>query len=380
MAARRSLRTRRTRHGPLGLSAQGPPNWTDVGPVINTQLPPTGWSQPGVLSNWNDPCLLGDAGALVMYASVGRAGLTGGADTRRDVYRLTSANGIAWTLDPATPVLGPADEGNFGEIGPETPCVVDTGVVGATRYRMWFTAIVPENPDRFTMGYATSADGETFTIVGEVDICQGVVNTAPITQFGSLARAEPLVLVIDGTYHLYYTDVRTVTDPALLWIGSRPGIERSIGHATSADGETWTEQDHVLLPQSFARYAQSQGFSGPGGLVDSDGRVWLVPDVFRLPQGETDGTNLAQDEIASFVSHDGGWTFELAEPQITVAGRYSWCTRETRAPGLLELSDGRWLMYYGYDNRDMRRPNPIADAVSGDLSIGIALSIRDAEP
>jgi hypothetical protein len=146
----------------------------------------------------------------------------------------TSPNGINWTKYAGNPVLtagSPADWNNLMITNVSVLLDNDT-------FKLWFAA-----PDGYlnnqvtdgkgNIGYATSVDGINWTKYPNPVLVAGVGNSPD-----SAAIAEPSVLKIGNTYHMWYSMINS-------W-----AIENfAVGYATSADGINWTKHNgNPVLP------------------------------------------------------------------------------------------------------------------------------------
>lgn len=175
---------------------------------------------------------------------------------------------------------------NVGAAGAwDSQMVRDPSVIkdGAT-YKMWYagTALWPV----FKIGYATSPDGITWT----KDVGNPIFTGNAIGWDGFQVYA-PSVVLDAGTYHMYFSG--TDNNYSQRW---------STGHATSADGITWTEdsREPILIPDGTddsldyvsAMYDAgvwkmwySYGGSYQIGLATftSDTQLWLDPAIASIP-------------------------------------------------------------------------------------------------
>ena len=144
------------------------------------------------------------------------------ADDDNRIAHATSVDGIAWTKDPANPVmdLGPPGSLDSGEV--MHPCVI----YEAPHYRMWYNGVEDapgDTPQRILQ--ATSNDGLSWirfqgaALEPEWDTFLGMMN----------------VVFYGGVYYMFYT--------AGIEIQGSGALENvGIGYATSPNGHDWTKR------------------------------------------------------------------------------------------------------------------------------------------
>jgi predicted GH43/DUF377 family glycosyl hydrolase len=146
----------------------------------------------------------------------------GGGNSPGMIGYATSSDGINWTKDTLNnPVMIPGSAG-WQANGFTSPHVLPF----EGGYKMWFAGWSANWQDS-NIGYATSQDGITWI--------PDTLNNPVLTK-GKSGRwddghvGDPVVLLIDSTYHMWYA-------------GKRPaeGIPWQTGWATSADGIHWTK-------------------------------------------------------------------------------------------------------------------------------------------
>ena len=128
----------------------------------------------------------------------------------------TSPDGTTWTKHTGNPIMGVGPAGSFdgGSIWPST--VLFNGQM----YRMWYTGVRDLGGFTWTIGYAESDDGLSWTRRPE-----------PVVETGGGWESDfvyaPLVL-LDGPVHR-------------MWYAGFGGSSIHIGYAESRDGVTWTK-------------------------------------------------------------------------------------------------------------------------------------------
>jgi hypothetical protein len=285
-------------------------------------------------ADWNDPHVLKVGGQYWMYAS-SNLGFppAGPASSPVQIYRFTSPDAVAWTLNPTTPVLS-VTPATWDQGGNETPAVV----FFAGQYHMFWTgypdAWPPTDPMHFRIGHAVSADGIAWT--KDAGPLLGPSGAADFMQY---IAAEPGPVVFNNTLYLYFTAVgvdSTLVPPASLQV---------VGVMTF-DGATWSAPQLAFKPDQ-AVYPRNQnwvGYSTPNAAV-IDGKVHVFVDV-----ANDHGNNTwIQEALHHAYSADGrtGWTQDTAP--IRRLTDFTWTQREIRSPDV--LLDGTTLrLYFAGDN------------------------------
>jgi beta-1,2-mannobiose phosphorylase / 1,2-beta-oligomannan phosphorylase len=210
--------------------------------VVITLLPTTGLAVPGFGLVWQkyggNPVLsVGPSGAwdsghvilgsVVFASSMFHLWYWGSVDGFYfDIGHATSPDGIAWTKDPANPVLVRGGTGSWNERAVHSPVVrFEAGV-----FKMWYTgADLTDQPN--SIGYATSTDGSAWTdFPGNPVIVKGPgwdswnILTGPVLHDAS-------------GYRMWYS-------------GSGDGLAYAAGLAMSSDGIRWTKYsgNPIILP------------------------------------------------------------------------------------------------------------------------------------
>ncbi len=171
----------------------------------------------------------------------------------------TSSDGSAWTKHPGNPLFEQGGPGSFDESGVFPNSVIFDGET----YRMWYTGV--DLPDFFfTVGYATSADGISWT-----------KHSGPVLETGSgwdsWDVSYPSVVFDGSIYHMWYSAAGIVGNLAL---------PTGIGYATSADGIEWAKYPDNPV------FAFDEDHQPQWGFVVFDGsayRMWFDDWVFEGP-------------------------------------------------------------------------------------------------
>jgi beta-1,2-mannobiose phosphorylase / 1,2-beta-oligomannan phosphorylase len=176
----------------------------------------------------------------------------------------TSNDGIAWTRDPANPVV----KTGIGALTWDGGDAHAASVVFAEgKYKMWYTGFCDRATS--TIGYAESPDGTVWT------------KYSGNPMFGPVEKSSwnysyvmcPSVVFDGATYHIWYAG----------WHNDFPFLNLGfykIGYATSADGLVWNryEGNPVLQqsPQLFFGW-DGRGVSYPVVIADGDRfKMWYA--------------------------------------------------------------------------------------------------------
>jgi hypothetical protein len=292
---------------------------------------------PGPVSDWtwNDPHVLKVGATYVMYASP-----TDFFQFPVRLYRLTSPNGVTWTLDPPVSadegILADAEEGAWDAGGLETPAVVYFG----DRYHLFYTSYrypvghTEHSALNYRIGHAVSDDGITFSRQSTAPVIQ--VSGDAITEdnaWYAYLVAEPGPVIFNGELYLYFTAFGID-----FGLGTNLQV---IGLIRSADGVTWTEPELALKPDQllYPRSGDWIGYSTPNAIVLND-RMHLFFDVAHQPEGG-DWKQLRLHHAAS-ENGSSGWLHDATA--IRHAGDFPWAVDEIRSPHA--LLDGDLLRLY----------------------------------
>jgi predicted GH43/DUF377 family glycosyl hydrolase len=278
-------------------------------------------------SNWNDPHVIHDGTRFVMYASA-----SVNFDGNVKIYRLTSPDGIGWTLDPASAVLEKSAS-VWDSHSVETPAVVYYN----GGYHLFYTGYsgTYAQSQYFKIGHAVSADGISWTkdasFLLEPTDPTGAVNF----DFNQFIVGEPAPVVFNGKIYLYFTAVGASVTVGTTW--------QVIGLATY-DGTSWTAPQKVLEPD-LAQYPRASyvGYSTPNAVL-RDGKIHLYYDVVADPW--------KQVKIHHAVSDDGlAWTQDTSA--LLDQSDFSWTAAELRSPSALPFNGKLYLYFAGHAGTDL---------------------------
>jgi predicted GH43/DUF377 family glycosyl hydrolase len=161
---------------------------------------------------------------------------------------------------------------------------------------------------------------------------------------GGWPHNPDIVKLPDGTYRMYHADASPDS-------GSYPTIIRS---ATSSDGLTWTKENGIRVGLGYG--GQETWANTPETMVLPDGTYRMYYSHERYPFGDPEW-----GQILSAVSTDGiAWVTESGI-RIDYGGAYD--SLRALCPNITQLPDGTYRMYYkGHDGERYR----ILSAISND--------------
>ena len=260
------------------------------------------------------------------------------------LYRLVSADGASWTLDPTDPVLADSAPGSWDAGGLETPAVVFFN----GQYHLFYTAYQYEvgtqgykdnSPFDFRIGHAVSNDGITFTRTASNPIvAPSGTDVDPGNDWYAFIVGEPGPVIFNGELYLYFTAVGA---------DAKLGTSlQSIGLVKTSDGTSWSQPELALRPDQtiYPRNDDWVGYSTPNAIALDDG-IHLFFDVAHQPK---DGKWL-QLRLHHARSPDGktGWVHDTEA--IRAAGDFNWAVDEIRSPHALLDGDILRLYFAGHE-------------------------------
>jgi sucrose-6-phosphate hydrolase SacC (GH32 family) len=298
-------------------------------PVITRGIPATAFA-----ADWNDPSVIKVGNQYWMYASS-----DDNLDLNVKIFRLTSSDGLSWTLNPATPVLS-ADTttGVWDHHAVETPSVVYFN----GKYHMFYTGYPVSYTDTgsYKIGHATSTDGINWTRDANNPIVAPTAPTSAVNlDFNQFITAEPAAVVFNNKIYLYFSAV-----------GANTGVMTTlqvIGLTTSGDGTTWSAAQSVLAPDliQYPRPSVASGWLGystPTAAV-LNGQVHLYFDVVE----QVDATTTKQHRLHHASSIDGitGWAQDSTS--IYSNTNFTWAADEIRSPSVLLDGTSLYMWFAG---------------------------------
>ena len=248
------------------------------------------------------------------------ANLTG--QKHEQVGRAVSTNGgVTWIKDTNPVLTHTGINGTFDKNGAGDPSVYFDGAT----YHMWYAG--RENAGhKNKIGYATSSDGISWTRQnGGNPVLVGTGGT-----FDAVGVYGPMV-IFDGvsTYHMWYT--------------GNDGTVTRIGHATSANGITWSKTVGAVLNTGATGAFDAAGVKLCAVVQDgATYRMWYV-GVDTVPQQKIGFATAAVADLGL------NWTKNAGNPVMTVGAAGSFDERNLWGPWVL-LDNGDFRMWYGGEN------------------------------
>lgn len=269
-------------------------------------------------SDWNDPSVLKVNDQFIMYASSDQ-----NFNFDVAIYRLTSPDGIQWTLSPSTPVFSAnPNTSAWDHRAVETPSVIFFNGL----YHLFYTAYPVTHTDSYSykIGHATSIDGINWTRDSNYLLAPNdPTNMTPNLTFNQWITAEPAAVVFQNKIYLYFTAVG-----ANLSVGTTLQV---IGLTTSSDGQNWSTPQSVLIPdQTLYPRSTWLGYSTPNAVVLNN-QIHLFFDVVQASPWKqlklhhaysNDGvSNWHQDTLSIFNNSSFSWTSnEIRSPSVVIDG------------------------------------------------------------
>jgi hypothetical protein len=177
-------------------STDGGATWTpDAGNPVMSKGAGGQWDDEYVMQ----PHLLRVDDTLVVYY----AGFDGA--TMRIGRATASALGGPWTKYASNPVLTVGSGGAFDDAGVFQPIVLYEPADVSRPWKMWYAG--DNGSDTYTVGYAWSADGLSWTKVGKV------LDIGVAAAWDDLGRVATAINKVDGTYHLSFGGRQGTTNP-----------------------------------------------------------------------------------------------------------------------------------------------------------------------
>ncbi len=252
------------------------------------------------------PCVARRGESFWMWYSGSRG------EVGRRVFRLglaVSDDGVRFRRHPHSPVLA-FDDGKRSVLTPTLLRRLDgTPIRENGRLRLWFSSThFAGGAKRHTLHETTSEDGIRWT--------------RPSPPLLEHAYA-PSILTINGTYHMWYTDVR-----------AEPWRFR---YADSKDGRRWTvrEQPVLEIDQPWER-----GRLFYPTVVRADG-------LYCMWYGSYWSAHKHKTALGFAASRDGiRWHKSPLNPVLRPEPRHAWESHYTTSQSVVRLPDGSWRIWY----------------------------------
>jgi predicted GH43/DUF377 family glycosyl hydrolase len=216
-----------------------------------------------------------------------------------------------WTKYADNPVMQPGSSTSWDK---ETVCLGSVIYYG-NKYHMWYTGGSSINLTyRWRIGHATSDDGITWI----KDINNPVLKEDTPGKWDEHFVHTPKVMVINGTFHMWYTGHKNKFS-----IGNE-----KIGHATSPDGSIWTKDANnpVLTVGSSGSWENSWISVGAVLFDNTKYHMWY--------SGGDTITGIVK--IGHATSTDGlTWTKDPSNPVLSQGSSSSWDYPRVELPAVL---------------------------------------------
>lgn len=250
-----------------------------------------------------------------------------GVVDRSGIGYATSKNGIDWEWNDES-IFEPS--GSWAEGGLRSVSVIK-GPDG--NYHMWFSAQEWKGEERIAIGYAVSTNGIQWQQVQDQPVLTG-----DIGYWDTHSVTSPSVVLINGTYHMWYTGYE------------KSGSSPAIGYATSSNGVSWNKQTEPVVTGAVSTVTD-RGVQDPHIISYNNGQLyemWFVANT-RNEQSltrlySTNGTywQVNDEELPLVIQENGSFV----EPYvITDASRetfYIWMERTVSSKELQEIHFTTW--------------------------------------
>jgi len=307
----------------------------------------------------SDPDLRWDGTQWVVYFHGPHAPSFGAAGTGM-VRRAVSPDLGSWTLDETASLATSSDTAAWDHTNTETPSVVFNPDAPADhRYLLLYSGANGMFPGYgfpgYAIGAAFSADGKTFTRVTASESphgMEGLVFTARDAYQTDGIVADPEVVLVNGTYHLWFSSFSCD--------GTNCATVRAygVGHATSTDGVHWSPVEVPVRSLLRASADRTTGGAQPSVIYDDvhcRWELWQTSDA----TGDTDNQPIVFNNMAGVwhaTSKDAvTWSINYNGPRDLV-----WMASEPGEHlGLLTGADvavkdgGRYMMYGAFDDQNV---------------------------
>jgi predicted GH43/DUF377 family glycosyl hydrolase len=222
----------------------------------------------------------------------------------------SSSDGVNWVRHPSPVLLTGAGWESKGVSAPSV--LYKDGV-----WHMWYAG---KNLSRYSIGYATSTDGVTWTKYAQNPVLAGAdIENAP----DSTDVVSPHVLFKDGLFHMWY---------------AARGDNNQIFYATSSNGVQWTKHPNNPVLRLGGDY------DWDNGEIAAPAVIWTGAQFEMWYQGYSRGT--LRHYIGHATSTDGfTWTKDALNPVVGLeAGK--WDSFSVYYPSVLYGAGGMLMMWY----------------------------------
>jgi hypothetical protein len=282
------------------------------------------------------------------------------------IRRATSVDRMTWTVGDA-PVLEPSTDPNaWDRATTEAPSIVfNPDAPADRRYLMLYagsSAAFPHPGYDFPasqIGAAFSADGITFTRVSAADSPHGqvglVLTTNQVYQ-GAVGAVldDPEVVIQDGIYHAFFSSF------SCGGASCATVVHDGVGHATSADGLTWTLAQSPVKSLLKASADDRTGGKSPSAVYD------VAHCRFELWQSNDEAADLSAQPVK--LDNTAGVYHADSDDAVQWSIFYSSArdvTWNQAAPAageklgmragfdIADVGGGRVMVYVGYDDQNV---------------------------
>lgn len=170
---------------------------------------------------------------------------------------------------------------------------------------------------------------------------------------GCTRRDPSDVIVIDGTYYVYYTKV----------IGRAPGYWGTIWCAKSPDGSTWDEVGEILGKGDAGAFDSQATFTP--NIIRADDKYYLFYTGVKPTPGRTDGvfenndtTDITAIGLAIADHPEGPFEPVTVDPVLQVSDRYGQFDSYRVDDASLLFRKGKYWLYYKGRSRKHGRTGP----------------------
>lgn len=272
--------------------------------------------RPNTSGTWDDSNV--SAAKVIFDGAAYRMWYTanGANESKYRIGYASSPDGINWTRY-YTPVLTQGTGFVWDAKGVSAPTVLYRDGL----WRMWYVGYGQAPDDdvqHFSIGYATSADGLSWTKSPNNPVLEPSAVGAD-----DIDVVSPNVLFKDGVYHMWYAG---------------RGENNQIFYATSADGVQWTKDPNNPVLRLGVDLAWDNGE------IAAPSVIWTGSQYDMWYQGYSRGTLFRY--IGHATSRDGfTWTKDVMNPVLGLEPN-TWDRYSVYYPSVVLKPDGELLMWY----------------------------------
>ncbi|MFA5094088.1 MAG: LamG-like jellyroll fold domain-containing protein, partial [Candidatus Omnitrophota bacterium] len=343
-------------------------NWTKVpgnSPNYNAVIYwiYTGWSDDGPIT----PCVIKDGTGYKAYwtDSIYRVNTRLGGPA-------TSDDGITFTKVQDS-CLGLGAAGKFDNTYIQTPCVIkdDSESDPSKRYKMWYGGYATIGVGAWRIGYATSADGITWTRQTGPNTGGSVIDIGVSGDPDSTGVMHPWVIKDGSTYKMWYMGTN--------------GIGYHLIYTWSTDGVNWCDE-YGASNKVLAKYSGTDPFDSHSmywPTVIKDGslyKMWYTG--YGTGVSSSTALNNSYYRIGYAISYDGIHWATMNGPLtggcvIDRSNSGSWFdSNYAQTPCVIKEEDGSYKMWYSGYYGSNRRIGLATGAVDSAASTAVRFQVR----